>query len=133
MIRLMVLPPSEVLLLIPDPSARLVVVVSKRKVQRAKAKIGDYLLNMDSTRLQCFKQSLECCWCGIVGQFFAIERHNDQAQPHLNLYAMRDGFEVLMTRDHVLPLSKGGRDVPSNCRTMCCTCNWARGPANKGI
>ena len=39
---------------------------------------------------------------------------------HVNLYATRaDGTEVLMRRDHIMPLSKGGLNVLENQQTMC--------------
>ena len=47
---------------------------------------------------------------------------------HLNLYAVDDnGDEILMTKDHIIPRSKGGIDDISNYQTMCRLCNEAKG------
>ena len=43
---------------------------------------------------------------------------------HFNLYAINDsGDEVLMTKDHIIPKSKGGKNHLSNYQPMCCYCN----------
>ena len=39
---------------------------------------------------------------------------------------------TLMTRDHILPKSKGGRDHISNMQTMCVDCNKAKGNTYNG-
>ena len=47
---------------------------------------------------------------------------------HLNLYAVdNNGDEILMTKDHILPHSKGGADDINNYQTMCKLCNEAKG------
>lgn len=38
-----------------------------------------------------------------------------------------NGKEVLMTKDHIIPKSKGGADDISNYQTMCERCNEAKG------
>ena len=44
------------------------------------------------------------------------------------MYAVDDnGDEILMTKDHILPRSKGGIDDISNYQTMCKPCNEAKG------
>lgn len=82
-------------------------------------------VHMGSSRYQCFKvHGIRCAECGITGKFFALERHSTSDRFHFNLYAVRpDGSEVLMTKDHVIPKSKGGKDDVSNYKTMCDTCN----------
>lgn len=42
---------------------------------------------------------------------------------HWNLYALKEGEEVLMTKDHIIPKSKGGRNHLSNYQPMCQKCN----------
>lgn len=74
-------------------------------------------------RLRNFAENgIRCASCGIEGEFFASERYPGQ-NPHLNLYAMRDGDEVLMTRDHIIPKSKGGANHIDNYQPMCAPCN----------
>lgn len=81
-----------------------------------------------SLRLACLKRSQECVSCGIKGSIFVKEATPQDARPHLNLYAIKeDGDPVLMTRDHVIPVSKGGKNRMSNLVTMCCTCNERKG------
>jgi hypothetical protein len=86
-------------------------------------------VNLVSTRLYCFAdKGVRCVKCGIEGRFFAIEKNKSAWNPHANLYALKeDGTEVLMTRDHVIPVSKGGPDVLENCQTMCKQCNTEKG------
>jgi len=89
---------------------------------RPKAVILDELVNVHSLRLLTFKQSLKCASCGIEGSFFALERAGSGW--HLNLYAKSDqGEDVLMTHDHIMPLSKGGKNEFENTQTMCYRCN----------
>lgn len=106
-----------------------------------------------SLRYKVFARSCACVDCGIVGTYFAKERSAKRMRDkivvqkingervvtvtppevrfkatsltwHFNLYAMHtDGREILMTKDHVLPKSKGGLDFLGNLQTMCQPCN----------
>jgi len=78
----------------------------------------------DSQRIKVFGHSIRCAHCERIGVEFRLERHCPKDNPHLNLYAA-DG--MLMTKDHILPLSKGGKDHMRNYQTMCCECNQAKG------
>jgi hypothetical protein len=81
-----------------------------------------------SLRLQCFKQGQICVFCGIEGTFFAVERAGNQDGYHINFYAKDEyGNDVLMTRDHIIPTSKGGPDTLENSQTMCYICNEIKG------
>lgn len=91
-----------------------------------------------SLRYQVFNQNLTCSKCGIKGKFLALERclsdkGGDEGDRegqgfHLNLYALDEiGREVLMTKDHIIPKSKGGPDDLSNLQTMCVNCNIEKG------
>ena len=85
------------------------------------------------------KGGLIKCWrCGCVAdRWIATLGQNDKkSKPVLNLYAMRykktkKGLIipklVLMTRDHIIPKSRGGKDDVENLRPGCELCNGNRG------
>jgi 5-methylcytosine-specific restriction endonuclease McrA len=93
-----------------------------RKIKLGKDKVGS-----SSVRLRTFKDNLQCVACGVIGSFFAKEKHKSDSKYHLNLYALVDGKEILMTHDHIVPKSKGGSNDISNSQTMCCVCNGKKG------
>lgn len=77
-----------------------------------------------------FKKGMKCVKCGIEGKYFAKEKEPTQLSNkyHLNLYALdENGKEVLMTKDHIIPKSKGGSNKLDNFQTMCCRCNEKKG------
>lgn len=79
----------------------------------------------NSARLTLFNtQGVACVTCGIEGSVFVMESQAQNITPHLNLYAVTDdGTRVLMTKDHILPKSKGGANALENYNTMCSPCN----------
>ena len=83
-----------------------------------------FSVRISSHRLICFAiYGTKCAHCGMEGRYFAVERSVEDGC-HLNLYALgEDGDEILMTRDHVTPKSKGGTDAASNAQTLCSPCN----------
>lgn len=99
-----------------------------------RAEILGISVRVIGTRLGAFKRGLVCAGgCGRVGSRFYLERHRKRGPGqygsgwHLNLYAVNpDGTETLMTRDHIVPRSKGGKDHPDNSQTMCRHCNHAK-------
>jgi 5-methylcytosine-specific restriction endonuclease McrA len=95
---------------------------------RVKILIDDYTFKTNSQRYFVFNNSTECCCCGIKGKYFALEKSDiKHVIWHFNLYGIDDnGYEVLMTKDHIVPKSKGGRDILDNYRTMCSDCNNTR-------
>jgi 5-methylcytosine-specific restriction endonuclease McrA len=82
-----------------------------------------------SLRLKTFyAKGIVCAKCGLVGSYFAKEKYRNQGRYHLNLYGINEkGKSVLMTRDHIKPLSKGGADTLENSQTLCCKCNYKKG------
>ena len=98
---------------------------------KKKAEIDGHIINVNSIRYETFMQKgTTCCVCGLNGDHFYKERNfttggyvNDGPY-HFNLYATTaDGKEILMTKDHILAKSLGGKDHVSNMQTMCTCCN----------
>lgn len=92
-------------------------------------------IKMDSQRYFLFKRDgCVCVTCGLEGTFFRKERDanfnhkqgNQTIEPrfHFNLYGINEaGEEIMITKDHIIPKSKGGPDIMSNYQVMCYTCN----------
>ena len=104
-------------------------VLFEKDKKLAKVDFDWDLIKGNSQRYQTFfTKGCKCAVCGIKGKYFAKEKFADQSTYHLNLYAVDDnGEEILMTKDHILPRSKGGIDDISNYQTMCKLCNEAKG------
>lgn len=99
--------------------------------KKNKPKVDFYGDKMKATsqRYQVFfGKGMICVKCGIEGKFFAKERHETDRTYHLNLYAIdENGEEVLMTKDHIIPKSKGGKNSYENYQCMCARCNMEKG------
>ena len=100
--------------------------------------LGDYrkeydgdLIGMGSLRYITFKKNAcKCVFCGIEGTFFAKETFNSNQKIisyHFNLYGIRSGREVMLTKDHIHPKSHGGLNDVGNLQTMCESCNTRKG------
>lgn len=102
-----------------------------KKDSRREYKVGDkvYQVRMNSHRYHCFAQSRECAACKIVGTRMILERHTTASQPHFNLYAEENDKLIMMTKDHILPVTKGGEDRMENYQVLCCICNGLKGSA----
>jgi 5-methylcytosine-specific restriction endonuclease McrA len=89
----------------------------------------DDLIKINSLRLQVFKlKGVKCQDCGIEGKYFRKDKFNKTDFFHFNLYAIdSNGCEVLMTKDHIHPKSKGGRDRFDNFQVLCSPCNLKKG------
>lgn len=77
-----------------------------------------------------FTKGYTCVKCGLTASFFALERSKGSKieRYHLNLYGYnQNGKEVLFTKDHILPKSRGGKDTLENYQTMCEHCNCKKG------
>ncbi|MBQ2883822.1 MAG: HNH endonuclease [Alphaproteobacteria bacterium] len=95
----------------------------------AKVELDGDIIKGNSQRYQTFfTKGTKCVCCGIEGKYFAKEKVSSDKSYHLNLYAIdENGKEVLMTKDHILPKSKGGQDHVDNYQPMCVRCNKAKG------
>lgn len=85
-------------------------------------KVDGYLIYKDSWRYRTFYQKgLKCDCCGREGSYFKLKADSKSSErAHFNLFA-EDG--TLMTKDHIIPKSKGGPDCIENFQTMCEECN----------
>lgn len=97
----------------------------KRMVHR---KYCGQLIDMRAQKLRLFDQKgIVCTRCGIEGKHFALEksRFDPTGRYHLRLYALdNQGKEILMTKDHTIPVSKGGsKSSLKNLQPMCFNCN----------
>jgi len=89
-------------------------------------------ISTKSLRYKTFLKSLTCVECGTIGKYLALQRRHDDARKgtgwHYNLYGVDSkGNFVLMTKDHIIPKSKGGEDKLDNLQTMCEKCNGQKG------
>lgn len=85
---------------------------------------GDYLINTHSQRLKCFKRNPICAYCDRVGALWLLQKQSSDTDWCLNLYAIDPNDKlVLMTRDHIFPISRGGGDGLYNSTTSCEPCN----------
>lgn len=86
-----------------------------------------YMVRMNSDRYKLFQQNKDCVSCGLKGTRMFLDLNPGDNSPHFNLYGEENGRLVLMTKDHIVPKSKGGEDVLSNYQTMCSVCNNLKG------
>lgn len=94
--------------------------------QRASNMVVDgFNVYAKSLRYMTFYQKgVKCVCCGKEGTHFKLCGYENTNRRHFNLYA-DDG--TLMTKDHIVPASKGGPDKVTNMQTMCTVCNVAKG------
>lgn len=87
-------------------------------------------VRMGSHRYQLFaEQGVVCRRCGLEGKFFALEKDKgtEGLRFHFNLYGFdKDRKEVMLTKDHIHPRSKGGKSRPENYQVLCQKCNQAK-------
>lgn len=99
--------------------------LEKRAINKNKTNIivDGYLVHPLSMRYMCFYQhGTTCVCCGRRGAYFKLIGSADGAdnRRHFDLYA-DDG--TLMTKDHIIPVSRGGKNNVDNMQTMCKICN----------
>ena len=92
--------------------------------------IDEDIITIDSELIACLiNDGLDCNNCNRVGMIFVKEREpRKKGKWHLALYSFtKKKKEVLMTRDHIVPLDSGGSNHIGNCQTMCYQCNQLKG------
>ena len=98
---------------------------------------ANFMVKVSSLRLELFRQNPKCVACSRIGALWILESHHRNEPPHLNLYHVGEELEewkklskdglVLMTKDHIIPRSKGGPTTLENLQTMCAICNGKKG------
>ena len=97
---------------------------------KKKKIIGDFKVKANSERLILFNKQLNehgrifCVKCNLEATYFKLETSIGNESPHLNLYSDDD---ILFTKDHIIPKSKGGIDNIDNYQVMCTKCNCEKG------
>ena len=86
-----------------------------------------YKVNMSYEKYIMFIKNKTCVCCGVKGEYMVLQKKPSDISPHFNLYGLKNGKHVLMTKDHIIPKSKGGKNGFYNLRTMCEICNSVRG------
>lgn len=98
-----------------------------KNVETGRMMLDGDSVRVGSMRMRLFKaKGLKCVLCGIEGKYFRKEIHLKQITNiwHLNLYAIgSDNKKVLMTKDHIVPVCKGGKATLDNLQPMCAVCN----------
>lgn len=107
--------------------------MNKRQQSRARVTLPTgHKVKTKSQRYHLFMtQPNVCAGCGMKATHYLLEISRNArpgASPHLNLYGTSEsGKEVLFTKDHIIPRSKGGEDSLENYQIMCTTCNNKKG------
>jgi len=87
-------------------------------------------VSLSRTKYVVFKlKGTDCVICGLKGRFFMLEKHRQQNTDkyHLNLYAIENNRNIMITQDHIIPKSKGGENSVHNLQPMCVECNRKKG------
>ncbi len=90
--------------------------------------LNDTRVKVEGLRLNTFTKHTVCSSCGRAGSHFRIASNNDSKNgPHSFHLCLWSDDKIQMTKDHIIPKSKGGADHLSNMQCMCTKCNMKKG------
>ena len=107
--------------------------LTRKKINICEYKGKMIKVRRNSDRYILFKEKgLTCVCCGLTANKAYVEIHKEQFNPgttaHINLYHVDSkGKRILFTKDHIIPKSKGGKDIQENYQVMCSPCNQKKG------
>ncbi len=101
-------------------------ILSLVDVPQENIKVNGYLVRTTSLRYAIFRKQPKCACCERRISYGILQtcHQSKQKRAHFNLFS-KDG--MLMTKDHIKPKSKGGKNKLSNLQTMCLRCNSKKG------
>ena len=101
----------------------------KRKYKRVFTELDGYRVKTFSDRYEMFlKKGIKCCICGKEINYVALEKSPSSKNYYFNFYYISpEGEEILFTKDHIKPKSKGGSNSLKNYQPMCHVCNEIKG------
>lgn len=82
-----------------------------------------------STTLQVLAtKGTKCVCCGIEGAYFMYFEDHNGGYARLMVYRNDyHGYPCFLTKDHIIPKTRGGPDIMDNYQVMCNTCNNKKG------
>jgi len=102
-----------------------------------------FVVRASSQRYRLFMENRKCVCCGVEGTKFLLQSdkrrwiyYDEQKRitypipvwrAHFNLFGERNGGKVMLTKDHIKPVSLGGRSIMPNYQTLCALCNRRKG------
>lgn len=95
------------------------------KFKPIKVNFDGDMIKANSHRYQTFfYKGCTCISCGLKASYFEKNKMSNEGSYHLNLYGVdENGKEILFTKDHIQPKSKGGENYITNYQPMCERCN----------
>jgi len=117
--------PDEVLAIIGEHAAMTPTV--PRGEKKLSVDVDGHPVYIHSMRYKVFFQKgFTCAKCGKVGTHFKLVGDDGSSRRHFELFA-DDG--TALTKDHVIPVNRGGNSKIDNLQPMCQRCNSTKGDA----